>query len=383
MKVTISVKGRFHAFYHAKELQRQGYLRRLITTYPTFEVVKYGVDRSEVTSLLVHEVVERVWRRLPQALTVGYNLQHAFHELFDIRASRHIPGDTDIFVGMSSSSLHSIRRAKHLGIKTILERGSSHMLYQRTIMLEEYERLGVKAPYLTHPKLIEKELEEYEEADFIYVPSLFVKRTFLEHGVPVEKLIHVPLGVELNNFYPIPKRDSVFRVIHCGRLSIRKGVHYLLQAFFELGLPNAELWLVGPWAEEIKPFLSRFSSPAISYIGVFPEFELYKYYSQGSVFCLASIEEGLAMVQPQAMACGLPVICTTNTGGEDIVRDGRDGFIIPIRNLESLKEKILYFYENRDVCVEMGWSARERVQSGFTWTDYASKMVTNYRGILR
>ena len=50
------------------------------------------------------------------------------------------------------------------------------------------------------------------------------------------------------------------------------------------------------------------------------------------------------MVQPQAMACGLPIIHTTNTGGEDIVRDGIDGFIVPIRDVESLKSKILYTY---------------------------------------
>ena len=60
------------------------------------------------------------------------------------------------------------------------------------------------------------------------------------------------------------------------------------------------------------------------------------------------------MVQAQAMACGLPVICTTNTGGADLVRDGRDGFILPIRDVDALKEKILYFYENPGACQEYG-----------------------------
>jgi len=100
------------------------------------------------------------------------------------------------------------------------------------------------------------------------------------------------------------------------------------------------------------------------------------------VFCLASIEEGLAMVQPMAMACGLPVICTTNTGGADIVREGRDGFILPIRDVGALKEKILYFYEHPEACRTMGESALKRVQAGFSWADYAGKMIAAYQEIL-
>jgi glycosyltransferase involved in cell wall biosynthesis len=125
--------------------------------------------------------------------------------------------------------------------------------------------------------------------------------------------------------------------------------------------------------EEIRPFLSRFSSPAIFLRGTFPEFELHEQSSQGSVFCPASVEEGLAMVQPMAMTCGLPVVCTTNTRGEDIVRDGQDGFVIPIQGVSALKEKILYFYENRDACVEMGRSTMERVRTGFVWSDHTNK----------
>jgi glycosyltransferase involved in cell wall biosynthesis len=191
----------------------------------------------------------------------------------------------------------------------------------------------------------------------------------------------VPYGVDLAHFYPVPKQDNVFRVIHCGTISIRKGVHYLLQAFSELKLPHAELWLIGSMTDEIRPFLANFSA-AVFHKGPFPESELYRYYGQGSVLCLASIEEGLAMVQPQAMACGLPVICTTNTGGEDIVCDGQDGFIVPIRDVEALKEKILFFYENPDACKEMGYSAQQRVKSNFTWADYGNRIVGEYRRIL-
>ncbi len=196
--------------------------------------------------------------------------------------------------------------------------------------------------------MYERELQAYQECDRIVIPSLFVKRTFLEKGIPESKLIHVPYGVSLSEFYPVPKEDKTFRVIHCGGISLRKGVQYLLQAFYELNLPDAELWLVGSVDSEINPFLAKYESDKIILKGQQPQNQLRWFYSQCSVFCIASIEEGLAMVQPQAMACGLPVIHTTNTGGEDIVRDGVDGFCVPIRDLEALKAKILYFYENTD-----------------------------------
>ena len=139
--------------------------------------------------------------------------------------------------------------------------------------------------------------------------------------------------------------------------------------------------LIGAINEEMEPFFKKYEGK-FKYLGHIPQKELYKYYSQGSVFVIMSIEEGLALVQPQAMACGLPVIATTNTGGEDIIRDGKDGFIIPIRDVEKLKEKLLYLYKNPGICKQMGQSAKERVSSGFTWDDYGEKMVMEYKRIL-
>jgi glycosyltransferase involved in cell wall biosynthesis len=228
----------------------------------------------------------------------------------------------------------------------------------------------------------ERELQAYQECDRIAVPSLFVKRTFLEKGIPESKLIHVPYGVSLSEFYPVAKEDQTFRVIHCGGITLRKGVQYLLQAFYELNLPDAELWLVGSVDLEMNPFLAKYKSDKIILKGKQPQNQLRWFYSQCSVFCIASIEEGLAMVQPQAIACGLPVIHTTNTGGEDIVRDGVDGFCVPIRDVEALKAKILYFYENPDKRDEMANNALGQAQISLSWDDYGEKVINVYSKLL-
>lgn len=381
MKITISVLGRFWLFYLAKQLQDHNFLARLITSYPKYEAVKYGINPENIDSLLIHEIHNRGWRKISRFTESLFNPQYMIFELFDRHAARHLGNPGDIFAGLSGCSLYSMRLASRMGAKTVLERGSSHMLYQRKILTEEYGRLGMRKE-VVHPQVVERELQEYQEADFIAVPSQFVKETFLQQGIDEARLIHVPFGVDLTHFYPAPKEDKAFRIIHCGNISIRKGVHYLLQAFAELNLPGAELWLIGSMTDEIKPFLQKWASPAIRHQGPFPENQLHKYYSQGSIFCLVSVEEGLAMVQAQAMACGLPVICTTNTGGADLVRDGQDGFIVPIRDVTAIKEKILFFYENPGACMNMGESACRRVQAGFSWSDYGHKMIAAYRKLL-
>jgi glycosyltransferase involved in cell wall biosynthesis len=381
VKVTISVLGRFHLFHLAKQLQDHNCLARLITSYPKFEAVKYGINPAHIDSLLIHEIHNRGWRKISRFTESLFNPQYMIFELFDRHVARRLTAPGDIFVGLSSGCLYSLRRARRMGTRTVLERGSTHMLYQRQILTEEYRQFGLEKE-VVHPQVVERELAEYQEADYISVPSHFVKETFIQQGIPAARIIQTPYGVDLSNFHPVPKHDKVFRIIHCGGLSIRKGIPYLLQAFSELRLKDAELWLIGSITDEIKPFLRQFSSPAIVHKGPFPEKDLYKYYSQGSVFCLASIEEGFGMVAIQAMACGLPVICTANAGAADIISEGQTGFILPIRDVDAIKEKILYFYENPEAGRHMGESARQRVQAGFSWSDYGDNMIAAYQNIV-
>jgi glycosyltransferase involved in cell wall biosynthesis len=379
MRVTVSVGGRFHAFYLARELQRHGALRRLITSYPRFEVAKYGISKALVRSLVFKEVLARGWQKLPRMLRQAYNPQFLLHEGFDVLASRHLE-PSDVVVAWSSFGLHTLRRAKAMGAVGVLERGSPHMLREQALTREVYEEQGLRFNR-THPRIIEKELQEYQEAHFICVPSQFAKRSFLQEGVPEEKLLCVPYGVDLGEFYPLPKQDSIFRVVYAGSMALEKGVQYLLRAFSELRLARAELLLVGGLTEEIRPVFRRYEG-LFRWVGHVPQRELNRYYAQGSVFVMMGVAEGLAMVQPQAMAAGLPVICSRNSGGEDIVRDGIDGFVIPSRDTEALKEKLLLLYRDPELCRHMGRQARERVKEGFSWRDYGQRALQCYRRLL-
>ncbi|WP_140456658.1 MULTISPECIES: glycosyltransferase family 4 protein [Priestia] len=380
MKITLSVKGRFHAFNLAEQIQKNGFLQRLITTYPSFEVKKYGIKQDLIKSLFVHEVLVRIWRKCSKTFKLKYNLEYFLKELFDLNVVINIKKNDDIFVGFSSNSLHSIRKAKKNGIITILERGSSHISYQNELLIQEYEKLGIKHNPIPR-KIISKELKEYDEADYISIPSSFVEKSFLDQGIDPRKLIKVPYGVDIENFIPMKKDDDVFRVVFCGALSVRKGVHYLLQAFSELNLPNSELILIGERQKEMEPFLQKYQRDNIKCKGTFPEKELYKHYSEGSVFCLPSIEDGFGMVLGQALACGLPIICTENTGGPDLIENGKEGFIIPIRDVEKLKEKILILYKNPDLLKSMSEGAIRKAQKA-TWNEYGDRMINLYENLV-
>jgi len=376
MRIIVSVKGKFHAFYLARALMKKDKLHRLLTSYPSYDVKRYDIPVHKIKSLVIVGAIERLWNAMPALVKSGSENDYHLAELYDIIASRYID-KADIFIGWSSFSLRCMRKARNLGAKIIIERGSSHILYQQSILKEESLLLGVCPPKMS-ARIIKKELKEYEEADYIEVPSSFAKRTFLDYGIDEKKLITGLIGVDTREFSSIAKRDGVFRIIYCGTLSIRKGVHYLLEAFFNTNLPDAELWLIGHMEDEMRPFIKKYYNEKVLHVGPLKQKELYKYYSQGSVLVLMSIEDGFGQVILQAMSCGLPVICTNHTGGPDIVREGVDGFILSIRDVKSLQEKITYLYENPRACAEMGQNALRRAHDTFAWDKLIDKISALY-----
>ena len=305
----------------------------------------------------------------------------------DYSASRFIENNgCDIFHGWTHECLASVRKAKEMGAVTIVERGYCHPLYSKKTLDDEYERWGIsRLPAgrnflrkFDHWRREETTaLEEFELADYVFVNSDFVKETFLDFGFPENKLVMIPRGVDTGLYQPCEKRkDKTFRVVFVGMLNIRKGVQYLLEAWKELKLNNAELLFVGAAHDEMKPFLKKYEMPNIKFAGFVKDpAELY---GHSSVFVLPTLDEGSAKVTYEAMACGLPVITTMNAGS--LVRDGRDGFIVPIRDAGALKEKMLFLYENPDAAREMGIKARKHIES-YTWETYEKSLIDTYRTI--
>jgi len=380
MNVTISVGGKFHAFYLAEQLQKKGLLGDIFTPYPRFALRGSKLPPDKVHCLIFKEVMERGLSRIPY-LSSKLEVPCYAANIFDRQVARRVK-PCDIFVGWSGFSLHTLRRIRGtFAAKIILEHNIVHIGAQRDILRAEEENLGIKLS-MFGDGFIEKELREYEEADYIAVPSTLSKQTFLDKGFSPEKIICVPHGVDVDKFRPASKSDNRFRIIAVGMRAI-KGIHYLLKAVDELKIKDLELWLIGGAVDpELKPFLKKYSG-SFKYLGAIPNSELYKYYSQGSVSALFSLSDGFGFALSEAMACGVAVICSDSVGAKDLVRDNIDGFIIPTRDTEKLKEKILYLYENPNICLNMGRSARENVANNFTWDNYGERVISIYHNLLK
>jgi len=289
----------------------------------------------------------------------------------------------DLLVAFAWFGLDSFRVCKSKGITTIVERGSAHTLFREHILEEEYHRLGVKRLRKPlDPRIVERELLEYELADYIAVPSRFSERSFLDMGVPENKIVRIPYGVDLERFYPKPKNDSrSFKILSVGNLGIEKGTGYLVDSAELLKGLDLELVLVGSLDAYIRERLERCCVPW-TFVGRVKQDQLPKWYNSATVYCLLSIQEGMSMTILEAMACGLPVVASVNTGAADIITDGVDGFLVPIRDPYAVAEKLLILYNNPALRREMGDRARERV-SKLSWDNYGDSIEQEYRRLLQ
>jgi glycosyltransferase involved in cell wall biosynthesis len=386
MKISIIVGGKFHAFNLAEQINKKKYLQQIITSYPKSYLKKYGVNKNKIYSIILKEILLKIFNKI-NFLNHIFDYNYLLCEYFDNKASDNINYDkVDILVGWSGFSRKCFIKAKKFNCIKILERGSSHIKFQHKILTDEYKSLGIK-PNVPSSQMIKKEIEEYDLADFICVPSQYVKETFIKYGIKKDKIIKIPYGVDLKEFCVVEskkRKDNKFRIISTGSISVRKGSHYLLEAFKELSLPNSELIFVGSFDPDFKKIIKRYSNiKNIRFIKKQKQELLRNFYNDSDIFVICSIEEGLAMVQAQAMACGLPVICTTNTGGSEIIDDNINGYIIPIKDTQSLKDRIKKLYNDRRKLKQMSKSAYEKANNELSWEKYGDRMLNTYRGLLK
>jgi glycosyltransferase involved in cell wall biosynthesis len=210
-------------------------------------------------------------------------------------------------------------------------------------------------------------------ADYCIVTSNFTKRTLVEAGVSLDRIFVVPYGVDAVSCPEGPSRDGTFRVVFVGQMVQRKGLEYLFRAWRKLRLKDAELVLAGRGRLDDR-LLSAFSSE-FKYLGPLTDAQLAQLYSQSDMFCMPSLVEGFGLVYLEAMSCGLPVIATPNTGVADIVQDGREGFIVPIRDVDSLAGKLEWTYRNRKALQEMRSAARTLAQQ-YSWSRFRDGIVS-------
>jgi glycosyltransferase involved in cell wall biosynthesis len=389
MRVVSSSFSTFYMFDQALQLERHGLLHRFIAGPPSHFAVKRGIPVAKIESLWLSFAIgyaQQLGKDFISQRMNGKMLRLA-HDQFSRSLAKRLPTDADVFIGLSSYCYEAIIEANKRGIPAIVDHGSLHEEFERDVLMSDASKYGFRiSGNTTHDWLIEKQKMEFENANFIFALSHLAKRTMIERGVDAGKIFVNHCGVSLKKFAPMKKADQVFRVIFCGSVCPRKGVHYLLQAFSELHLTNSELWVIGSTDglrdnPNFEALLKKHSGPNVYFKGTVNGERLASMFSQGTVFVLPSLADGFGMVVTQAMACGLPVIVSESTGAADLVDEGENGFIVLTQDIEALKAKLFFMYENQDAAIEMGVSAKSAVAAGQTWGDYGERLANFLNGL--
>ena len=376
MRVIQTVSGVFHHFELARELHRRGYLQRIYSTWPWRRLEREGCPRELVRIFPWVHTPEMILRQsnfpVKRVLAeIGY-WNAITLDRFVTRQLRH-EEKPDALISLSGSSLHSGVLVQRQGGQFICDRGSSHQRFQEKLVREEYRRWGVQHS-VTDPRVIEREEQIYDLADCITVPSTFAAKSFSAMGISPAKVRVIPYGVRLENFHPtsVPSPDT-FQVLFAGSVGLRKGFPYLLQAFAALNHPQKKLVVAGSVQADIRSVLPSLPQDGVEYVGSVPQLRLAELMSRSHVMVLPSIEEGLALVQGQALACGCPVLASTNTGAEDLFTDGVEGFIVPIRSAQALQDRIQQLADDPQLQERMRAAALARVDALGGWKEYGDR----------
>jgi starch synthase len=377
MRIVQTVFGVFHHFHLAHELERRGHLERVYSTWPWARVKREGLPHRLVETYPWLHMAEYAVNRSPVGMRwLSDDLGYATALTFDWwtkKRLKRLKQRPDALIAISGSSLSAGTWLQSQGGVFVCDRGSTHQRYQKDLVEEEYAIWGVDRPVSDERDTVREEAI-YAQADAITVPSSYVARSFVEMGVPEEKIFTIPYGVQLGSFRPVGEPvEGEFNVLFAGGAGLRKGVPYLLEAFANLKHPKKTLRVAGYVRDNLRDVLHRLPKEHVEFIGPTPRERLVELMSTSDVLVLPSIEEGMAMVQAEAMACGCPVIGSTNTGGDDLYTEGVEGFIVPIRDSGAILDRMQWMADNPILARQMRFAAIKRVQSMGGWSDYGDR----------
>lgn len=341
--------------------------RSRIVTRPARETLRLLANSAGARSLTRHErgwaSIDAVYRDLDRAVAAWVERHGA--ELKAVHC--YEDGALETFLAAAS---RGARRVYELPIAWWETAGK--------LLREEAERLPAWEPTLFATRdsreKLERKTQEIHLADTVICPSRFVHDSLPENVRRDKQCVVAKFGSPVSQVSMSgPRRDGrKLRVLFAGAMTQRKGLADVFSAMKMLDRADVELVVMGSPILPMKFYSDHFD--AFVHEPPRPHDAVLELMRTCDVLVLPSIVEGRALVQQEAMACGLPLIVTANAGGGDLIEEGATGFLVPIRAPEKIAEKIAWFADHRDLIPAMGEAAKRKAAE-CTWADYSDAVI--------
>jgi glycosyltransferase involved in cell wall biosynthesis len=353
------------------QLQRRSYdlPPDKVEAHPFREIVRLAAAAGGLNSLIEHErgwaSIDAVWQDLDRR-AADY-LQHS-------QQRGHI-GAVYAYEDCAAQLFHV---AEKTGARRVYDLPIAYWELARRLLREEAERYPDWEPTLvgtrdSHEKRARK-TRELELAELVVCPSNFVLESLPQSVRDSKRCVMIPFGSPNASAGEPEGKDHgmPLRVLFAGSMTQRKGLADLFAAIKLIDSTAVELVVMGSPMQPLAWYRERL--PRFTYEAPRPHSEVLRLMRSCDLLVLPSIVEGRALVQQEAMACGLPLIATRNAGADDLITDGETGFLVPIRSPEALAEKISWCATNRESTYGMGIAAQRRAAQ-LTWHGYGEKVL--------
>lgn len=377
LKISSSILHRYEIFDICGALEKINVLEHLYCTYPKFEVKKYGISEEKINNKLMYlEILSRINDILWYRNFYFSKFDFYLIDKFDQKVSELINCDCNIFYGSGGMCLNTFNKLNSKVLK-VYHSASMHISTKKKLMIEAGYNENEIINYRTEKKF----LKEIQVSDYIVCTSRHTYNSFLENKISENKLILNPSAIDTKRFYydnNYENKDDKFKFLFVGNLSIRKGGLKLLQAYKKIRNKNTCLIIVGKIDYSLISEFKKYSTfDDIIFIGKIKNSHLFKIYSSCHLLCLFSSEEGFAKVIGEGMSCGLPVLCSKNSGGDHFIKNDNHGMVLENLNLETIEEAMLYYSQKKDEIILNKNKNHEYANKNFKWQKSVDNLCKN------
>jgi glycosyltransferase involved in cell wall biosynthesis len=354
------------------QMARRGYELpyHKIKIFPVREVVRLLAQKMRQRWLVEHErgwaSIDRVWRELDKFAA-------------DTLRKSHRKGGIRAVYAYEDCAERLFTTARDIGVRRIYDLPIAYWQTVQRLLQEEAQRYLEWEPTLGGTRDSEEKLarktRELDLAELVICPSAFVLDSLPEGVRDSRSCVVAPFGSpSLDQIEPAQRKpnEGPMRILFAGALTQRKGLADLFAAMKLVASKEIELVVMGSLLRPLAWYREQF--PSFIYEPPRPHRDVLRLMRTCDLLVLPSIVEGRALVQQEAMACGLPLIVTRNAGGEDLIEEGKTGFLVPIRAPEAIAEKINWCATNRASISGMAIAAQRRA-SELTWHGYGHQVL--------